>query len=302
MTDRAVPAPPRVTIATVLYRPEPDQLRHWMDVTARTAAVAVAEGRAASVELRLGDCTSPAEPAVERVVGAFTTGPHFAVRYTAFDENHGHSKGTNLLLEHADGDVFWILNPDAFPAPTSLPRLLEVHARYPADVLDARQLPCEHPALYQPGSGIKSWASGAALVISGDQWRAVGGFDAEHFWSYCNDVDLSWRIRLGGAEARHVASAAVFHDKRVDHRGQVEGTPTQDRYGVLGRLMLARRYARPDIESQTIRHVVALGTRGQRQGVQRFRELADAGAVPRPIPNAHEVAVFRGGEYEDRRF
>lgn len=41
------------------------------------------------------------------------------------------------------------------------------------------------------------WVNGAFLLIPADRWLAVGGFDTRYFM-YCEDVDLSLRLRLRG--------------------------------------------------------------------------------------------------------
>ena len=38
------------------------------------------------------------------------------------------------------------------------------------------------------------WTSGAAFCVRRPVFTAVGGFD-EHIFMYCEDIDLSWRIR-----------------------------------------------------------------------------------------------------------
>jgi len=55
-----------------------------------------------------------------------------------------------------------------------------------------------------------AFLSGACLAIPRARWDSAGGF-AEHFFMYCEDVDLSLRLRLSGA------SLAVIPDARVEH-------------------------------------------------------------------------------------
>ena len=55
-----------------------------------------------------------------------------------------------------------------------------------------------------------SWASGAALAVRRAAFTSVGGFD-EHLFMYCEDVDLSWRLRAGGYRLQYVPAARVTH-------------------------------------------------------------------------------------------
>jgi N-acetylglucosaminyl-diphospho-decaprenol L-rhamnosyltransferase len=58
-----------------------------------------------------------------------------------------------------------------------------------------------------------AFLSGACLAIPRAAWRAAEGF-AEHFFMYCEDVDLSLKLRLSGE------SLAVIPDARVQHSYQ----------------------------------------------------------------------------------
>jgi GT2 family glycosyltransferase len=53
--------------------------------------------------------------------------------------------------------------------------------------------------------------SGACLAVPTATWRALDGFP-EYFFMYCEDVDLSLRLRLAGGRVGLVPSARVVHD------------------------------------------------------------------------------------------
>lgn len=50
----------------------------------------------------------------------------------------------------------------------------------------------------------------AAALYRAEAWRAAGGFD-ESFVSYCEDVDLGFRLRLAGGRCVQAARAIVRH-------------------------------------------------------------------------------------------
>jgi GT2 family glycosyltransferase len=60
--------------------------------------------------------------------------------------------------------------------------------------------------------------SGACLAIPSASWRQMGGF-AAHFFMYCEDVDLSLRLRLQGGRIAVIPGAQVLHDYNFD-KGQ----------------------------------------------------------------------------------
>jgi N-acetylglucosaminyl-diphospho-decaprenol L-rhamnosyltransferase len=56
-----------------------------------------------------------------------------------------------------------------------------------------------------------TFVSGACIAVPRDVWRRSGGFDPA-FFMYCEDVDLSFRLRLGGGRLGLEPSARVDHD------------------------------------------------------------------------------------------
>ena len=59
--------------------------------------------------------------------------------------------------------------------------------------------------------------SGGCVLVRGDLFRAVGGFDPEMSFCY-ESVDLCWRARTLGARVRVAPSAAVRHRQRLTDR------------------------------------------------------------------------------------
>jgi GT2 family glycosyltransferase len=65
-----------------------------------------------------------------------------------------------------------------------------------------------------------AFASGACLVIPRSLYLELGGFP-EHFFMYCEDVDLSLRVRLRGQGVGVVPGARVDHDYDF-HKGALK--------------------------------------------------------------------------------
>ena len=154
--------------------------------------------------------------------------------------NAGFGRGHNAAQRYGRAPFVFVLNPDTRLYPDCLSILLRAAARAGADVgaWEPRQVPYEHPKQYDPVSMEPPWCSGAALLVRRAAWEAVGGFDKRIFL-YCEDVDLSWRLRRAGWRLRYVPAACLRHDT-YDSPGQVK--PVQLIHGVLGNLCLRARF------------------------------------------------------------
>jgi GT2 family glycosyltransferase len=58
----------------------------------------------------------------------------------------------------------------------------------------------------------------AALVVRSDAWERTGGFD-ERYFMYCEDLDLSLRLWLGGWGVGIAPGASVEHDYTFEKGG-----------------------------------------------------------------------------------
>lgn len=58
------------------------------------------------------------------------------------------------------------------------------------------------------------WVSGACFMARRQAWDDVGGFDPAYFM-YMEDVDLCWRLRLGGWAVAYEPAAEVVHVQGV---------------------------------------------------------------------------------------
>ena len=297
-----------VRVQVVLYGHTRDAVANVLASIAASARRAAAAGRAGAVTLAFGD-SSPAP-----VLDAGDADPVLhdpaeseglaAVTYQFFGANLGSAGGSNLLAQGATEDVLLVLNPDTYATPNLIANLLAVFDDPTVGAADARQIPMEHPKAFDLRTGDTSWLSGSCLAVRRSVFEQVGGFDAEHFFLYCDDVDLSWRIRLAGYRTVHVPTASVFHDKRMQASGAIVATDLEGQYGALGRLALATKFARPDIVEETLNWIDRTDHDGLKAAGKEWRRRVASGELPKPIPaaEAESVAQFVDGEYAVHRF
>jgi GT2 family glycosyltransferase len=261
-------------------------------------------GLIASLELALGDCSEvplSSEDVQDLTKHALDAGLS-DLTYDFFGENLGHSGGHNRLARRATNELLLLINPDAYPSPTMIVELINALSGPKVGIAEARQIPFEHPKEFDPATGDTSWVSGCCLLIPRSILEAVDGFSAEYFPLHCDDVDLSWRVRLAGFRVVHVPTAAVFHDKTLELSGYPRTSAAEVYHSMLGRLMLCVRYSKPEILRQTIDQVEAHGSEEQRKALKEFKRRESEGSLPAPLVGAERVAQFVKGEYARHRF
>lgn len=157
-------------------------------------------------------------------------------KYQFLDDNLGFAVANNLGIRLAGGKWIALLNADAFPEPDWLEKLLKAAEQNPEfSALSSRQVQFNAPHLLD-GAGDAYHISGlawrdaynlpadknglavkeifspcaAAALYSREAFMKAGGFDEDYF-SYFEDVDLGFRLRLLGARSLYVPNAVVHH-------------------------------------------------------------------------------------------
>jgi GT2 family glycosyltransferase len=291
-------------VQTVLYGQKLKdvwQLLRGLDAAARKVIEA---GLVGQVEWAMGDSAKDPSlgPDAVLALNEVSSDALRDVTYEIFGENLGSSGGQNRLAEGHPSDLLLVLNPDTYPSPTALVELVKVLADPEVGIVEARQIPLEHPREYDPTTGRTSWASGYCMLIRRSLFDELGGFDHEHFLLHCDDVDLSWRARKAGHAVAIAPHAAVFHDKRPTFDAAWPASDHEIYHSALGRLMLATRWNRPDIVEETIASIEAGQSDIQRAALDEFRSRLAGGRVPDPESDPEGVAQFIDGEYAAHRF
>lgn len=159
------------------------------------------------------------------------------VRYIRLPENAGFAKANNIGLREL-GDCRWIalINPDAFLDSDWLKQMRDaVHRHTDFSCFASRLLMTRRTDLLDGMGDVYHvsgliWRDGhgekinnrsmrerevfspcaAAALYRRDALMAVGGFD-EAFFCYVEDVDLGFRLRLGGHRCMYIPQAIAYH-------------------------------------------------------------------------------------------
>ncbi len=298
------PAPPPASIAalTVLYGNAPAAIERTVEAFDNASRIAVEAGRLSRLVLAFGDASPEPlldEEAVSRLREAAST---IEVTYAFFDENTGTSRGQNRLCRDTDSDHVLICNPDVVPEGRSLQRLLETLEDPAIALAEAKQQPVEHPKDYDPATGDTSWGSGAFSLVRRSAFESVGGFDEETFFLYCDDVDLSWRLREAGHRVVNQPAAVVFHDKDLSDSGGWVPTEAERYYSAEAALLLAHKWSRDDIVDQVRAVLMSSPEDVHHRAVQEFDRRGDAATLAARHDEAHAVGQFVAGNYAPHRF
>ena len=128
-------------------------------------------------------------------------------------ENLGFGGGHNQIFSHVaqHSKAYLCMNPDGFMHDETLEKLV-THAEKInwKGIVEAIQEPIMHPKYFNPNSGLTEWCSGACVLIPNDIYKKIEGYD-EDFFLYCEDVDLSWRVKANNFNCYTCSDAYFFH-------------------------------------------------------------------------------------------
>lgn len=276
-------------IQAVLYHNDHDSLRKAL--AALDNAARLAAERFDSVRVVWGDAS--AEP-------VYTQAEAEALRaqlshlsgfdYRFFGVNTGYGKGNNRLAEGAESDYLLIMNPEIIIGPQGLCDLLAPFADADVGLVEARQIPVEHPKEYDPDTFETEWSSGACFMIPTAFFRQLKGFDTDTFFMYCEDVDLSWRIRLLGRRLYYQPLAGVYHAKYLRSSGGNAPSKTEVIYTVLAEALLAYKWSYPHYARERIRIAAQSNAPGGTEALKAFTALEEAGKLPDMLDPLHKIA------------
>lgn len=161
-------------------------------------------------------------------------------------KNIGFGAANNVAATLAQGEWLFLLNPDTEYVAGSIEELLPVLEAYPDSlggvclVNDSGkeemwsggyfptlwkllQYHLMGPPSQAPWNQSKfvetDWVSGAALLISRENFRQLNGFD-ESFFLYFEDVDLAWRAKQSGLMVWRSPVLTVCHRSGASHSEQ----------------------------------------------------------------------------------
>lgn len=299
--------PASIQIQSVLYKNEPDALFQALDNIANAIRVDRESDHALSwVSVCYGDASPEAifsEKTVAEIEERYKN--FFEFHYKFFNQNTGTAAGHNRMAESCEADYLQIMNPDVVVSPHLFWNMLEPFTvpELRAGMTEARQTPIEHHKEYDPETGVTSWATTALAIFPLKVFHQVGGFDADSFFMYCDDVDFSWMVREAGYQIIYVPSAIAFHAKRLSSTGKWQPTSAEVYYSAEAALFMYQKWSEPERLKKVLSNFLDMPqTAPEHKAANKFLERKRQGKIPAPRDSRHVVADFVGDGYGHSRF
>ncbi|MDU0332795.1 hypothetical protein RW092_21735 [Paenibacillus sp. 3LSP] len=291
-------------IQSVLFNNDLSRVIRSIKSIIRAADFAINKGVFDKITLYYGDGSRDrifTDAEIDKLNAEF--GEYITVKYDYFESNLGSARGHNRLANLSESDFIMIINPDILLAPDTILQLVKPY-NYSDNVgiVEAKQLPIEHPKYYHPKTGETSWASTACVLIPRNIFREVGGFDADTFFLYCDDVDFSWMVRLKGYRIIYQPSAVVFHDKTLSINGAWQTSDAEDYYSAEAGLLLAYKWSRLDILNNILQYFENSDVTYYQKAAEEFKRRKEAGRLPKQLDVDNKIGEFIDNNYGKMRF
>jgi GT2 family glycosyltransferase len=295
--------PLSIGVQTVLFNSELNAVMRSASSIARAAELAISSGLCKGVSLHIGDSSSIPCLATKDLINLRDAAKGLIdIQYQFFDQNLGSAGGQNKIYASYKADMIFIQNPDVVVAPRAFEILLGEFLRPGVGIVEAKQLPIEHPKDYDVRTGETSWATGACSMIPYPLFHQFAGYDSDNFFLYCDDVDLSWRVRLAGFKVLFQPAAVVFHDKRLDSLGRWQPSEAEKYYAAEAALLLPYKWSREDLTAKYLGEFTRHDLDHLNRAAANFELRQSQGRLPPQLDSGHKIGEFIEGMYARHRF
>lgn len=289
-----------IQIQSVLYKNEKQALIRSLEAV-DNAVKNIRTCGINSVTVRYGDASDRPLFSEKEVSALNDRLPHLSFIYQFFGFNSGSARGHNILGKDCTADYMQIMNPDVILTPGYFDEIMKPFSKPEVGMVEARQVPIEHPKEYNPETGETDWATTACAVFPTSLFRKLNGFDAETFFLYCDDLDFSWRMRLEGFIIVYQPAAMVFHSKHLSVTCGWCPTSAEKYYSMEAALLMAYKWSNNE-RVEMLLNAWKNSSGDARRVYQKFIERKESGKLPPQLDPQGKVAMFLGDYYSPNRY
>ncbi len=202
----AVITPLTATIGIVFYNNSKDEIE-WLLKSIRNSQE-VAPATVNIIAINNGDAQS------SEILALFQ---QYDVILLPSQGNVGAATGNNIVMQHAftkmNSDLYFAVNPDGFLHPLALSRMIKQSvAHQHSCLIEGVLTPVANFRRFAKKNSLDiNWASGACCLLPKKLYEITQGFDGNLFL-YCEDLDLSWRVRHADFPIKCCIWAYCYHD------------------------------------------------------------------------------------------
>ena len=224
----------------------------------------------------------------------------FEFKYKIYGYNAGSANGQTVLGLESDTDYLLLMNPDVMVSPNFFVDIVKPFEDTNVGMTEGRQCPIEHHKDYNANTGEEDWCTGACSVIRTSLFKELDGYDYKTFFLYCDDVDLSWRVRVAGYKIIYVPSAFVYHAKRLTVDAGWKPTSAEVYYSAEAALMMAYKWSNNRRVNELCKGF-RNGSDVEKKVLKEFERKKACNELPEQI-KAPGIATFNGNYYSQNRF
>jgi len=294
-----------IGVQSLLYHTPLAGVERMLEALDNSSRIGQSEGMCSGFVVTLGDASAERLLSDEDLDRLRERLPHVhQLRYHFFGANVGTSRGHNEMATLLDDPDYLIFsNPDVVAEPRAIWRMVAAFADPNVGFVEAKQLPIEHPKDYSSSTGFTSWATTAFAMTPRELFLELGGFDAQTFFMYCDDVDYSWRVREAGKQVVFQPAAVVFHDKYLDTDGRWMPTSAEVRFSAEAGLLIAHKWSKSGLVKSILRRFESEdASPEEKAAAQEFRRREAAGTLVEQHDPDHQVGTFTKGRYAEHRY
>ncbi len=289
---------------TILYHNEISGLERSLDSIYNAVETSKKHGGCITfLEVYYGDASSSplfTDEMIDKLNEKYKDNLKLSYRFFGF--NSGTSKGQNIMFEDCNTDYFMAYNPDVVLSPRYFLEMMKPFDRIEnVGMVEAKQVPLEHPKLFDFMTGVEPWGAMACVIIPTEVYRQLGGLDEQSFFLYCDDVDFSWRLRLNGYKVVYQSRAFVYHAKYVNNHGGVTPTTAELYYSAEAALLMAHKWSNDKLLKKLIK-IFETGSEQQKKALKEFYRRKEQGLLVKQLDQEHKIASFHDFGYSRNRY